>query len=54
MFGGYDGASRTNDLHILNLEEVQWEHVHMKDGAPGRQRHSMPSWVTKALHFWWI
>ena len=27
-FGGYDGSSRFNDLHKLNLETFQWSKVH--------------------------
>ena len=27
-FGGYDGSSRFNDIHKLNLETFQWSKVH--------------------------
>ena len=30
-FGGYDGSSRFNDLHKLNLETFQWSKVHPKN-----------------------
>ena len=30
-FGGFDGSSRFNDLHALNLESFQWSKVHPKN-----------------------
>ena len=32
-FGGFDGSSRFNDLHKLNVETFQWSKVHLKSNS---------------------
>ncbi|ETW05966.1 hypothetical protein, variant 7 [Aphanomyces invadans] len=42
-FGGYDGRGRSNELYILNTQDMRWERPpeSLSAGAPsGRQRHS--------------
>ncbi|KAF0738685.1 hypothetical protein AaE_008852 [Aphanomyces astaci] len=43
FFGGYDGRGRSNELYILNTQDMKWERppdsVHV-DAPSGRQRHS--------------
>ncbi|OQR81604.1 hypothetical protein THRCLA_11580 [Thraustotheca clavata] len=41
FFGGYDGRGRSNELYILNIDEMCWERAPESNNAPsGRQRHS--------------
>ncbi len=41
IFGGYDGKGRSNQLYLLNLEDMNWSHVLDNEKFPGsRQRHS--------------
>lgn len=39
--GGYDGRGRSNDLFLLNVEELRWTHPPANESTPaGRQRHT--------------